>query len=277
MLISSLPTRRLGNADGSAPLRFGSGDPQSPTGPRYLLLEGEPAFELSMWCGTCPFLFERQTGANRTLSADLGAMAQLEQPLDDVDETILDTFSPLVPHGDYLPLLLEVLPNLTAPYDQDDYFTREQLATWQVDSFWGLPENPRSFYYRTFETAVDDEAHLYEFIVPMVPPPWNDRGRVEHYRDLIGRGTAPTAVALSTLETRLPADGPSADYYTHWLLSHFLLDGHHKVEAAAQAGRPIRLLALVSIDESLADPGAIGCLPDVLRRPRMARQVSDTT
>src|SRR5690625_5549053 len=101
MLISSLPTRRLGNADGSAPLRFGSGDPQSPTGPRYLLLEGEPAFELSMWCGTCPFLFERQTGAYRTLSADLGAMAQLVKSLYVLYDKLIDTFSPLVSHGAY--------------------------------------------------------------------------------------------------------------------------------------------------------------------------------
>jgi len=30
------------------------------------------------------------------------------------------------------------------------------------------------------------------------------------------------------------------DYYEHWVLTHVLLDGHHKIEAAATAGRPIR-------------------------------------
>ena len=39
----------------------------------------------------------------------------------------------------------------------------------------------------------------------------------------------------------------------HWGLAHFLLDGHHKVEAAARAGARLRLLSLLSVDGSLAD------------------------
>lgn len=33
-------------------------------GRRVLLLDDRPAFELSYWCGTCPFLFRRLEGAN---------------------------------------------------------------------------------------------------------------------------------------------------------------------------------------------------------------------
>ncbi|HLS26782.1 MAG TPA: hypothetical protein VK063_13005, partial [Beutenbergiaceae bacterium] len=194
------------------------------------------------------------------------------QPHDAIAETVLDTVSPLLPEGEYLPVLLEVRPELIAPYDQRDYFTHEQLATWQPDSFWALPEFPRSFYYRTFETAVSDRAHLYEFVIPMVPPAWNDPGRVQHYQGLIEQGTAPTAVAVSTLDVTLPAGADeSADYYAHWGLSHFVLDGHHKMEAAARAGRAARLLALVNVDASLADPADVAALPELLSRPRKSR------
>jgi len=142
-----------------------------------------------------------------------------------------------------------------------------------VDSFWGLPENPRSFYYRTFETAVGPDEHLYEFVVPMVPPAWNERDRVQHYADLMVRDVVPTAVALTTLDICQPAmDHRSTDYYTHWGLTHFLLDGHHKLEAAARTGRPVRLLALVTVDGSLATQPDVERLARLRKRPPAVRE-----
>ena len=64
------------------------------------------------------------------------------------------------------------------PMKPGDYFADEQVATWNVERFWGLPQYPQTPYYRTFETAVSRDAHLYEFVVPMVPPNWNDLARV---------------------------------------------------------------------------------------------------
>lgn len=230
-----------------------------------------PAFELSLWCGTCPFLFKRKDGANGTLSSAVSSLDQLELgPI--VEEQVVDAFAALVPEGDYLPLLLEVTPELVAPHDERDYFTHEQVTTWGVDSFWGLPENPRAFYYRTFETEVSADEHLYEFVVPMVPPGWNERERVQHYADLLTGGATPTAVALSTLDVCQPAmDGDSTDYYAHWGLTHFLLDGHHKLEAAADAGERVQLLALVSIDGSLAGREDVMRLPELLSKSPQKR------
>ncbi|WEL94242.1 hypothetical protein P1N98_04920, partial [Tsukamurella tyrosinosolvens] len=91
---------------------------------------------------------------------------------------------------------------------------------------------------------------------------------------LVAGGTTPTAVALSMLDRRAPAViAPDAvDYYEHWAVTHFLLDGHHKFEAAARVGAPLRLLALVNIDESLAGAEAVAELPDLLRRAPSKRR-----
>lgn len=271
MLLATLARRRLGVPAEQARLHIGPADSSSRDSRRCLLLEGKPAFELSFWCGTCPFLFERKEGASNKLSDGREPLNQLEQHLDGVDERIFETFSPLLPEGQYLPLLLEVQPELVAPHDKRDYFTHEQVATWGVDGFWGLPENPRSYYYRTFETRVDSDQHLYEFVVPMVPPGWNDRERVQHYTDLIRDGVIPTAVALSILDVCAPAVAESTDYYTHWGLSHFLLDGHHKLEAAARSGANVQLLALVSLNGGLAGAEDVARLPELLARSRTER------
>jgi hypothetical protein len=255
----------MGVEEAAAALRFGEEPNRLGPGPgqRVLLLDGNAAFVLSFWCGTCPVLFEWLDGAHRTLSiAELED--RLRRGLSGIDDQVLAAFAGLLPAAAYLPLLLRVTPRLVTPGAEDDYFAHEQVATWALDSYWWLPENPGTPYYRTFETPVTADAHLYEFIVPMVPPTWNDRARVHQYAQLLHANSLPTAVAVSTLDIAQPAlENPNSDYCQHWALVHFLLDGHHKLEAAAAARRPLQLLALVAIDASLATEADILRLPDI--------------
>lgn len=254
MLLESATARTLGVDESRAALRFGEGPKAegSFAGRRLMWLGDKAAFELTYWCGTCPITFERLEGANGTLSiAELEG--NLREGITGIEPEVLAAFSELLPAGSYLPLLLRVSPRLVYPVAEDDYFAHEQVTTWGIDGFWGLPENPRTPYYRTFETRVTDEAHLFEFVVPMVPPTWNDRARVQEYVERLGTTSRPTAVAVSTLDISQPAVSDlSSDYYEHWALTHFVLDGHHKLEAAATAGEELQLLALVSVEGSLA-------------------------
>lgn len=166
-------------------------------------------------------------------------------------------------------MLLQVTPRLVTPVADGDYIAHEQVATWRLNSFWGLPENPRTPYYRTFETRVTADSHLYEFVVPMVPPAWNDRGRVHQYAEALETGLLPAAVTVSTLDISQPAlDDQSSDYYEHWALIHFVLDGNHKLEAAAATARPVQLLALLAVDASLAKEA------DILRLPAIRAQAA---
>ena len=153
-----------------------------------------------------------------------------------------------------------------------------QVATWNLEGFWGLPHYPQTPYYRTFETVVraearmyEAEAHLYEFVVPMVPPSWNEPARVTELAEKLARSSGPTAVAVSTLDVSQPANQAGPDFYAHWGLTHFLLDGHHKLQAAAQIGRPLQLLSLLSVDASLATPEQVQSVPELLTRPASRR------
>lgn len=137
---------------------------------RLLIVDDEPAFELSFYCGTCPLLFRRLETSREKLSLE-SMQARLRGPLDDPDDGgVVEAFGGLLSEGEYLPLLLDVEPRLVIPGKEGDYFSVEQVTAWGIDQFWGLPEYPHTPYYRTFETAVDADAHLYEFVVPMVPP-----------------------------------------------------------------------------------------------------------
>ncbi|KNX36144.1 hypothetical protein [Luteipulveratus halotolerans] len=265
MLIESGDVRILGVTPARARVTFSSG---ADDGPRALRLDGDAAYELSHWCGTCPLLFQRQSGAASTTSLERLADL-LTDGIGEIDEDVVAAYATLLERGRYLPLLLQVRPRMVRPTDADDYFSHEQVSTWGIDPFWGLPESPRVAYYRTWESEVAGDAHLYEFVVPMVAPTQNDRARVAELRAAL-RPTM-TAVAVSTLDVCEPALDLHDDYYAHWGLTHFLLDGHHKMEAAAEAGEPIQLLSLVNLDASLAVPEQISRLVDVRNRPAARR------
>lgn len=262
--------RELGQ-DGSW-LRFGA-EPVAEggyVGRRLLYVAEKPAFELSFWCGTCPFLFRRLEGAN-----DTGSVPELEARLaggvSDLDVDVISRFGSILPIGSYIPMLLEIRPVCVRPVLAADYFAEEQTATWDVDPFWGLPQYPGTPYYRTFSTSVDAGSHLYEFVVPMVPPNWNNRARVHTFEAALQDSSAPTAVAVSTLDVCEPAMDHAEDVYAHWGLTHFLLDGHHKMEAAAATGRPLRLLTLLSIGDSLASAEQVGRVAALRARPLRTR------
>lgn len=224
--------------------------------PRRLALHGVSVFELNLWCGTCPALFKKLTNPD---AADLGlANELLNCGLSVIDDSVLRAYGKALPESEYTALLLETTPRLVLPGTPTDYFSHEQVTTWGVDPVPGAADDPGTPYYRTFETPVGKGRHLYESVVPMVPPSWNDRAITADYlRDGVESGTA---VAYSLLDVLQPAMDEGEDYYEHWVLSHFLLDGHHKFEAAAAAGRSIRLLSLLDERISIASPDELSTL-----------------
>jgi hypothetical protein len=63
----------------------------------------------------------------------------------------------------------------------------------------------------------------------------------------------------------------STDYYQHWGLTHFLVDGHHKMHAAAESGRPIQLLSLLSLGGSLATADQVTAVARLRSQPMAPR------
>jgi hypothetical protein len=234
---------RLGVAD--APLSFARPEPGRP-GLRQLRLDGEGAYSLTFWCGTCPLVFERLGGANRKVLEEFEG--RLNGGLSSLDEDVIAIASRVIPDATYMPLLLELSPQLVSPSQSSDYFAHEQVEHRGIDQFWGLPNNPRTPYYRGASVKTGEHDRLFEFIVPMVPPSWNDEARVAEYEGLARTGLTPTVLALSILDRTQPFDSLEA----HWGLMHFVLDGHHKLQAAARSGTSVTMLALVSIDDSLS-------------------------
>lgn len=221
---------------------------------RFLSINGKHAYLAGNPCDTCSFLFERLEGANERVSIGPEDVAErLRAGLTELDNEVLDACAKLLDAGSYDVALLEVTPQWVFPGTPGDYFANEEPALWGIDSFWGLPHDPRVPYYRTDDAPVDRTARLFQFLAPLYPHTWLTDATVEDYRDRVRAGAKPTALALAALDVKQPAVWEGEPEVTcHWCLAHYLLDGHHKVQAAALERRPITLLSFVSREHGLA-------------------------
>ncbi len=224
---------------------------------RYLTVEGRQAYHIGTICDTCEFLFERMDGANQRVSAS-AASDRLRQGLERIDPELLDRVSEVVPAGEYLVSLLQVRPRKVILGSENDYFSNEQVDLWGIDPFWGLPNYPKIEYYRSLTMPLEPGSGLFEFIIPMYPQTWLQEEQTRYYADFIRGGGSPTALALSVLDVKQPADWEGEPAFnTHWCLAHYLIDGHHKMFAASQVDAPITLLSLLAVNESIAREGDI--------------------
>lgn len=228
------------------------GDGRSLWRERYLTIAGRRAYHVGNVCDTCPFLFERLEGANRTVSPKEISEA-LRRGLSQLDSRLVEDVAAILPAGEFEVTLSKVIPRRVVLGSQDDYFVGERVALWGIDGFWGLPHHPKVAYYRTGALGLGGGAALYEFLVPMVPRGWLREETVARYRERLVAGDRPTALAISVLDVKQPADWPGEPTVTeHWCLTHYLLDGHHKTAAAAETGAPITLLSYLAVPLSLA-------------------------
>lgn len=232
---------------------------------RYLTVNGQQAYHLGNICGTCSFLFERMSGANAGI--EVGELtAALAEGVSSLSPTLVDTLAQLMPRSEYRVALLRIVPELVQLGGAADYFAVEQIENeGGVDPFSGLPHDPKVTYYRVKERSsakvgagAATGGVAFDFVVPMFPETFLDGDRISHYEALIRSGLAPTAVSVALLDVK----GPAITGTDHWCMAHYLLDGHHKVAAAARIGQEISLIAFIAVDRGISSPDQVESMLD---------------
>jgi hypothetical protein len=208
----------------------------------YITIDGKRAYNCGNHCTTCAFFFQRLEGATKSLNP-AGFQHALSEGISAVAEEHAELLKDLLPVGRFEILLFAGVPKLVTPGGESDYFCREQLELWGPDA-----ERCQTPYYRLGDTDLADGERVFEFIIPMLREGSLDQNRVQEFCAQIERGARPTALALSILYGKQPAcwDGEPAVTFHH-CLAHYLLDGHHKVFAASQVGKPIGLMSALAL------------------------------
>lgn len=252
---------------------------------RYLCVDGKPAYHIGNICDTCEFFFTRQDGAKQKVSPK-EMSDNLRTGLQRQDAELTRRIAAILPSGKYRVLLLQCTPELTTPGAETDYFSHEQVELWGVgaeglmtgqEQLWETPHNPQTEYYRVGSQFLGENipvfkkltppyvrgSQLFEFSIPIYPKDCLHEEVVESYRERFLAGECPTALAISVLDIKGPADWEGNSKITeHWCLAHYLLDGHHKMYAAASVHKALTILSFMDVSKGISTKEAVDYLLD---------------
>lgn len=250
---------------------------------RYLCVDGKPAYHVGNICGTCEFFFVRQEGASLKVSPRK-ASSDLRTGLRRLDAELTQSIASILPTGKYRVSLLECTPELTAPGKETDYFSHEQIELWGIgaegrmtgqEDGYEKPHNPQTEYYRVGSQFLGENvpvfkkltpptvrgSQLFEFSIPIYPSDCLHMETVGSYRKRFLAGERPTALAISVLDIKGPADWEGNRKITeHWCLAHYLLDGHHKMYAAASVHKPLTMVSFMDVSKGISTKEAVDYL-----------------
>jgi hypothetical protein len=202
---------------------------------RFITLGGQPVYKLGPNCETCEFFLARVGEGMVSIDHTRDALNEFSAERTDKKSVgaLVKTFTALLPNGKYTPILAEIYPRQAASMgskSSDDKTALEFFAYAVHDERWA-------------ETAGGHMHFFEEWIIPVrspIPAHLNT-STVVAYQQSIDRGRQALAICISILE----------EHQGNTRLLHFLLDGHHKTEAAARRASSLWIISFLSHDFSL--------------------------
>ncbi|MGH7780739.1 MAG: hypothetical protein ACREQR_13020 [Candidatus Binataceae bacterium] len=254
-------------------------DPWRTSGPEYeadhnlwyaaLTVNGRRVFQYGCPCGTCGITFKKVASAvDRVSDAEA---AGLLGALDHVpSESALRRLARILPKGAYHLAVIGAPVRLVIPGAPDDYFATDVVRLFGLEPpEYEKPEDPGTPYYRlgshhelavpypggeipvirySYPTRVT-KTLLTQIVMPLQNPATLERDRVEYWKSRSRAGHPLTAFAVSVLDSQSPEvwkGDKDYPYEGQMLLTHCILDGHHRVQAASETGSPVRILSLLA-------------------------------
>lgn len=231
---------------------------------RFISIDKEKLYHIGNVCGTCEFFFLKQ---EKNLEINFNKeilISELNNGELKFDSESINKLSKLIPNGKYLVLETEINPQLVTIDSGNNYFTNEQREAWRYEEFDVQENNKLKFnnYFR--EDLVDFGKLKYEhkhgfinFFVPLYPTKELNNKRVEFYSNEIENGKKPIIISIGVLDVKTSEEYPEIngkeiepEFGTHWCLANYIIDGHHKLMAAAKSKKPIKLITFISREES---------------------------
>lgn len=247
-------TRIFNNTGGEALVGF---EPHEAGWHTVLTYGGRPVFLYGNPCGTCGFLYARVGSPSDRITDDEGV--ELLGDLETVPtDSALQKLARVLPRDTYYASVLETRVRRVEPGSPEDFFSHDMVRLFGTARDVNRLEHLPPVHYRLIpeHTLYRSnwgffEALLTGVVMPLHDPARLSRERVEEWKVRFQGGRRPTLFALSILDTQSPAvENPGSDptysYAEQVLLTNFLLDGHHRIQAAAELDAVVRVLAMVS-------------------------------
>jgi hypothetical protein len=218
---------------------------------RFLAIDEDEVWDLGFPCGSCTILFRRVVAEAPPVPPS-EISRRLNSGIHQLDDDLVRAVSKILPIGEYLVTLLRMDPRLVGPGDADDYFTHEFKSTRLHE------HDPETPYYRGRTTKLPVQAGFgnwtlfVELAVPLSPVEATHESVVAEWQSKLEEGASPSVLAVTIPEwvSEHYNIEPGTQPDTHVVLTHFILDGHHKMMAAARNGTSLSVMAFINLEST---------------------------
>ncbi len=232
-----------------------------------LRVQGQLAALIGMGSATLPALFHALPLTRRpALTAVDDLQNALAFGLRALDRATVTRLASLLPPGWYVAGLVTTRPSVVVPGGPLDYMTHERERYWPGDRQQGswpgadVPLSPPALSYRapgwrepgvityTDGRQVPGEEAGVSVLLPIQGSESLDARRVAFYREQFRAGARPTAVCLQVIEERDSNSQVEGTLLSNLTLAvNVIVDGHHKVQAAALEGAALTVLTFTAL------------------------------
>jgi hypothetical protein len=228
---------------------------------RYLAVDGAVTFDLGFPCASCTTLFQRVDQSKVPISPH-EVSARLNAGLTELDDELVDTISRALPIGRYFLVTRTVEPQMVRHGDAADFFSTKYSRLSEVE------HDPATEYFLLANRRLPrsslfgSDAGFVEVAVPLYPTSLCDNAVVTDWEGRLLADAKPTALALSVPQVLEDREG---HVQTTFVLTHFLLDGHHKMLAASRAPQRIQILAAINLEHRPKDFWSVDTIVTLLK------------
>ncbi|MBI9051827.1 MAG: hypothetical protein JEZ00_20590 [Anaerolineaceae bacterium] len=229
----------------------------------HLLVNGERIYEYGCPCGTCGIIFRKVGSTNHKIS-DPEAVQILGDLKKIPSSKGLQQLARVLEPGIYHPLVIEGKITSIEPGAANDYFATDVVRLFGFEPpEYKEPSGPWTTYYkfrsdnetgRTGHISGLHNALITAVVMPLHDPSKLNRERIDYWKQKHSQGNTLTAFAISVIDNQSPAMGspdPTYKYEEHYLFTNCVIDGHHRIQAAAELEASVRILSFVSSQYSL--------------------------
>lgn len=223
---------------------------------RALTINGQRIYDTGSTCGTCETILHQFGWPEPSLSATARALDAAGFGRTALDRDWIEAISPLLfqlRSGRYVVGLVDLYLDRIDPSSADKSFfvTRNDRRNEHVERDEdGLPYDwPGTSHYQTVTDFFDDALAVYTVVMPTRDPASLDPTRVERFGEQLLAGERPWAIALGLVDDRYVR--------ARWEERFFqliVLDGHHRIEAAARYGEGARIAVVFRVADNWGPP-----------------------
>lgn len=224
--------------DSKSPLSFEA--PKSSDGTswhRELCINQKSIFSYGPNCETCQFFIEQCNSVDSSIT--INEIRQvLNTDVSDIPKNLIDSIKTILPNNIYGISFRDIKPTV---FSNHEYQLSKELTLYELCK--------KDITKMVNESKNDNEKDKYkelifhEYILPIQKNTFLNDQTIKSYEKLLTEQKTPCAIAISVLEIH------GRDHWYDIFLLHFLLDGHHKMQAAANIHSSIKLLSFIKCDE----------------------------